>query len=198
MRVASRLLRIATGPIRKRSGSWPSTTFETASRLSHSARSWCTVSIPSARASGGVSPSSRWPSSHISPPSGWWIPLSVLISVLLPAPLSPTSATISPACTVSETPDSDCTPPNHFTMSRHCSTTRLAPFVVLPVLIGSAVTPSHSTRYRRRRRAAPPPAASGGHWPGGTLPVAVGVLRYLKYLLNTYAYFGLSGSKAIL
>src|SRR3954447_18976538 len=125
------------------------------------------------------------------------MPLRVLISVLLPAPLSPTRPTISPACTASETPDSDCTPPNHLTMSRHCRTTRLAPFVSVPLLmVGSSVT--RSARGPEARLAAQPPASASRHWPGGTLPVAVGVLRYLKYLLNTYAYFGLSGSKAIL
>src|SRR5579862_151611 len=148
--------------------------------------------MPSARAVGGVSPLSGSPSSRISPPSGWWIPLRVLISVLLPAPLSPTRATISPACTVSETPESDCTPPNHLTMSWHSSTTRLEPLVPFPVMAGSAFMLAPQTRTPEGRLAAPPPASGGGHWPGGTLPVAVGVLRYLKYLVNTYAYFGLS------
>src|SRR3954451_20880082 len=127
------------------------------------------------------------------------MPLRVLISVLLPAPLSPTRPTISPACTASETPDSDCTPPNHLTMSRHCRTTRLAPFPSVPlVMVGSSVTPSLSVRESGRRREASPRPVARGHWPGGTLPVVVAVFRYLKYLVNTYAYFGLSGSKAIL
>src|SRR3954452_17282652 len=50
------------------------------------------------------------------------MPLMILTSVLLPAPLSPHSATISPAWTVSETPSSDWSPPNHLTMSTQRST----------------------------------------------------------------------------
>ena len=37
-----------------------------------------------------------WPSMAIVPADGAWTPETILISVDLPAPLSPTSATISP------------------------------------------------------------------------------------------------------
>ncbi len=40
------------------------------------------------------------PSKRIVPPSGLWMPVMIFISVDLPAPLSPTSATTSPASTL--------------------------------------------------------------------------------------------------
>ena len=60
----------------------------------------------------------RAPSKRISPPSGGWTPTSVLTSVLLPAPLSPTSATTSCGYTVKLAPRSACTRPKLLTMSR--------------------------------------------------------------------------------
>src|SRR5262245_35369113 len=42
------------------------------------------------------------------------MPLRILTSVLLPAPLSPTSPRTCPPLTSSEIPRSACTPPNHF------------------------------------------------------------------------------------
>ena len=62
------------------------------SRLSHSARSWYTVSMPSAAAALGERMCTGPPFHRISPPSGAWIPAMVLMSTDLPAPLSPTSA----------------------------------------------------------------------------------------------------------
>ena len=60
------------------------------------ARFWWTVSIPAARASFG---SRKWisaPSSRISPSSGWMAPVRALMRLVLPAPLSPMTARISP------------------------------------------------------------------------------------------------------
>src|SRR4051812_5229577 len=110
------------------------------------------------------------------------MPERILTSVLLPAPLSPQSATTSPACTDSDTPASDWTPPNHLTMSSQRRTTEPLPFGAesdSPLSAPSPMTPDT------------------GYCPGGTCAVFVGVSRYLKYFLNTYAYFGLSGSNVI-
>ena len=52
-----------------------------------------------------------WPSKTISPPSIGWMPATHLISVDLPAPLSPTSAMTSPARTSKSTSVSACTEP---------------------------------------------------------------------------------------
>jgi hypothetical protein len=55
----------------------------------------------------------------------------VFTSVDLPAPLSPTSATTSPALTSKSTPPSACTAPNRFSTPRSESK---APFEVICVL----------------------------------------------------------------
>ena len=83
----------------------------TTSRFSHSARSWNTVVMPSACASAG-----RWirtgrPRNEIVPLSGWTAPETTLTRVDFPAPLSPTSATTSPARTVRRAPSSARTAP---------------------------------------------------------------------------------------
>ena len=83
-----------------------------------SARSWKTVSMPRWRASTGVWMSTGWPSNRIWPVSGGCTPTSVLTSVLLPAPLSPTSATTSCGYTVKFAPRSAWTLPNVFTTFR--------------------------------------------------------------------------------
>src|ERR1700690_3910862 len=59
-----------------------------------------------------------WPSKKISPLSQPWIPAMHLMRVDLPAPLSPTSAMISPARTSKSTSDSACTEPNDLVMPR--------------------------------------------------------------------------------
>ena len=61
-----------------------------------SARFWYTVSIPASRACIGEVKWIGWPSSRISPSSGVTAPEMALISVDLPAPLSPITARISP------------------------------------------------------------------------------------------------------
>src|SRR6201996_6802595 len=79
------------------SSSRPRNMFCTMSRLSHRARSWCTVAIPRSVAAFGLC---RWtgrPFQRIWPASGCQIPEIVLIRVDLPAPLSPTRAVTLPA-----------------------------------------------------------------------------------------------------
>src|SRR5438034_3053694 len=61
------------------------------------------------------------PSIRISPASMGWIPATHLISVDLPAPLSPTSAITSPSRTSKFTPSSACTAPKLFDTSRSSS-----------------------------------------------------------------------------
>src|SRR4051794_34590841 len=51
------------------------------------------------------------PSQSIVPPSKGWMPAIDLISVLLPAPLSPTSAVTFPGYASKSTPRSTCTAP---------------------------------------------------------------------------------------
>src|ERR1700745_2627913 len=60
--------------------------------------------MPRPRASSGEPSVTGRPSKRISPASGGWTPASTFTSVLLPAPLSPTSATTSPALTVKFAP----------------------------------------------------------------------------------------------
>src|SRR3954470_79466 len=52
-----------------------------------------------------------WPSQTMVPPSKGWMPAIDLISVLLPAPLSPTSAVTCPRWASKSTPRSTCTAP---------------------------------------------------------------------------------------
>ncbi len=59
--------------------------------------------MPSARARRGLSISTIAPSTAIVPASGRVTPYTIFINVLLPAPFSPSSATISPGITSSET-----------------------------------------------------------------------------------------------
>ena len=61
------------------------------------------------------------PSKEISPESIGWIPAIDLISVDLPAPLSPTSAMISPGWTTRSTSVSACTEPKCFDTPRSSS-----------------------------------------------------------------------------
>ena len=68
----------------------------TMSRLSHSARSWYTTSMPRSLAWRGLVTVTGCPSNVYVPESKAWMPAMPLISVLLPAPLSPTSAVTWP------------------------------------------------------------------------------------------------------
>ena len=101
--------------------SWPSSMFCTMSRLSHRARSWYTVAIPALAASRGLWKCTGLPCQTISPSDGSQIPAIVLISVVLPAPLSPTRAVTCPAGMSRSTPASACTGPNVLLMPRSLS-----------------------------------------------------------------------------
>ena len=68
--------------------------------------------MPSASASRGDFGAMILPPSRVSPASRGKTPVKTLISVLFPAPFSPISACISPACTVTSTASSALTPGN--------------------------------------------------------------------------------------
>ena len=63
---------------------------------------WCTVAIPMSLAARGPEKAPALPSISTVPEVGLCTPESVLISVDLPAPLSPSRQSTSPACTFSE------------------------------------------------------------------------------------------------
>src|SRR4051812_7366658 len=67
------------------------------------------------------SSTTRCPSMKISPSSGSCAPPRIFISVLLPAPFSPMSASTSPGCSDSETPDSAVTPGKRLVIPRICN-----------------------------------------------------------------------------
>jgi hypothetical protein len=73
--------------------------------------------MPWLRAAFGLSNDTVSPSSVIWPESGLWMPDSDRTMVLLPAPLSPMRAVISPRRMVIDAPFRACTPPNDFLMS---------------------------------------------------------------------------------
>src|SRR3954453_8839136 len=77
--------------------------------------------MPSALACLGPWISTCCPSHSISPPSKGWIPAIDLMSVLLPAPLSPTSAVTFPGYVSRSTPRSTCTAPKLLSTCRRDS-----------------------------------------------------------------------------
>src|SRR4051812_28978048 len=74
--------------------------------------------MPSSVASVGVVTRTGLPSNKYSPESAVWTPAITFTRVDLPAPLSPTSATTSPACTSTDAPRSACSDPKCFWMFR--------------------------------------------------------------------------------
>ena len=109
---------ICTSSSRQGFSSCPRKRFATTSRFSHSARSWKTVAIPISSALAGVSSETGRPMYSMAPSVGWWTPASTLTSVDFPAPLSPTSATTSPAWTSSSMSVSAETAPKRFETPR--------------------------------------------------------------------------------
>ncbi len=86
------------------------------------ARVWYTVSMPASRASFVALNDTGRPSTNSSPPSGTIAPDRHLISVDLPAPLSPMTASTSPGYSLRSTPASPTTRPNVLTRPRASST----------------------------------------------------------------------------
>src|SRR4051794_36619659 len=77
--------------------------------------------MPRALASLGPCTFTGWPAKKYSPSSKAWMPAMPLMRVLLPAPLSPTSAVTWPGRTSRSTPRSTCTAPKLFWMPRRLS-----------------------------------------------------------------------------
>src|SRR6478735_3400241 len=99
----------------------PRKMFAATLRFSHSARSWNTVEMPRACAPAGLGMLTGSPSISTVPESGWSTPEMILASVDFPAPLSPTSATTSCACTVRSASVSASTAPNRLVTLRRAS-----------------------------------------------------------------------------
>lgn len=85
-------------------------------------RSWNTIARPAARAALGEGMVASCPSRRIRPASGWCTPYSSLVSVLLPALFSPSSACTSPVMTEKSTPALAVMAPNRFVKPRACTT----------------------------------------------------------------------------
>ena len=99
------------------------------------ARVWNTVSMPASRASTGLLKTTLTPSTRISPSSAVSAPDRHLISVDLPAPLSPMMASTSPGYSLRLTLARPTTCPNVFTRPRASS-------VGVPDIVGLAGCPA--------------------------------------------------------
>ena len=77
--------------------------------------------MPWSRASRGVRKPTSAPSRKNCPEVGWCTPAMILMSVDLPAPLSPTRQVTSPARAVREAPSSATTLPKRLVRSRATS-----------------------------------------------------------------------------
>src|ERR1700691_6154119 len=113
--------------------------------------------MPFARASSTLFGSYGWPCSHILPASCFWKPEMILISVDLPAPLSPSSPSTSPFLRCRLTSRSAVTGPKRLAM---CSTRRTSS--------GAEAGPTTSCSASRSTTAGVPPAHTpdidvGGH-----------------------------------
>ena len=84
---------------------------------------WNTIPMPAARAARGESSLSGWPSARMSPASAGRKPYTIFISVLLPAPFSPSSASTCPAGMSRSTPSTASTGPKRLWIPRSCSVT---------------------------------------------------------------------------
>ena len=89
--------------IPRRDGSTPNAMFSATVNGGTSMKCWCTIPMPSARASRGDWRRIASPSISTLPESGAVMPKSMFISVVLPAPFSPSKATISPRRTPNRT-----------------------------------------------------------------------------------------------
>src|SRR3954452_864684 len=107
--------------------------------------------MPSSRAASGEANVTGAPSKRISPASGIRTPDSVLTSVLLPAPLSPISATTSPAWTVKSAPRRACTRPKLLTRPCASNSGSLMSGRYLSGAAGDEFGVQHEPLRRRRR-----------------------------------------------
>src|SRR4029077_5171251 len=107
----------ARSTIRPRSR-WLMKMFSATERSGKIIGSWYTAAIPRACASRALPMRTTRPSTRISPASGCSTPVMILMSVVFPAPFSPSSAWISPASSLSETSSSAWMGPKRFEMPR--------------------------------------------------------------------------------
>ena len=96
----------------------PRITFSRTVNCGTSSKCWCTIPIPRRSASRGALTWTGSPSTAIVPASARYRPLRMFISVVLPAPFSPSSAWISPRCSARSTPSRATTSPKRLTMPR--------------------------------------------------------------------------------
>src|SRR4051812_11783589 len=76
--------------------------------------------MPASSASRGERKRTALPSTRYSPSSGAWTPASILMSVLLPAPLSPSRQCTSPRASRNVTPDRAITGPKYLLTFSGC------------------------------------------------------------------------------
>src|SRR5689334_19233928 len=112
--------------------------------------------MPASCASRGLDHATLRPSSSIVPWSWTYAPEMILMSVLLPAPFSPTRAWISPAATEKSTSCSDLTPGKLFeivvTLSMQCEMSRVSHAAAAPISARAAAAPAAPRCALRRRR----------------------------------------------
>ena len=99
-------------------GSRPRNTLAATSRLSSTLSSWWMNAMPSFIASVTPLIFTGWPSTRISPASGWQTPPRIFMRVDFPAPFSPQSATTSPRPICKQTESSATTPGNPLEIPR--------------------------------------------------------------------------------
>src|SRR6185437_14383529 len=129
--------------------SMPSVTFSATVKTGTSMKCWCTMPTPAAIASLGELKLTGVPSTTISPSSGCISPYRTFISVVLPAPFSPSRACTWPGATERLIPSLATSGPNLLVMPLSSSSTgdRLLPYVSGSALADRALG-------RRRDRAA--------------------------------------------
>src|SRR6266545_3776461 len=103
----------------------PSTTFSRAVMDPNVSGVCITIAIPRCRTRWGASPSTRSPASVTVPAEGRSRPPMVFSRVLLPAPLGPTTARISPSSTPNVTPSTAGRPPKRFSTASTASSAML-------------------------------------------------------------------------
>ena len=98
-------------PVRGARGRWPSRTFSVTLRLAPACRAGAPSGFPGAVRRAAYGSSCAAPSTWMWPASTPVAPVRTRVSVLLPAPFSPTMAWISPARNAIVTPRRACVPP---------------------------------------------------------------------------------------
>src|SRR2546422_14521 len=130
------------------------------------ARSWNTTEMPAARASRGPPKCTLCPSTRSSPSSCGCTPERILISVDLPAPLSPSTQVSSPPLTCIEMSRSAITLPKYLLTFRtsRSGMTFFESFIALPSTPRARGTPSHNCVHAHRQEK--------DHTQEGVVPVA--------------------------